>query len=84
MNPIPIRVTDYKYIEDGSLPIQYKDKKYSFTMAYEIISKIPTPDPRFWKGKALTREQLLEKWKSSLPVPNGHIYEFLGNWAFDL
>ena len=84
MNPIPISVPDYEYIEDGSLPIQYKGKNYSFTMAYEIISKIPTPDLRFWKGEILTKEQMLEKWKHSPPTPKGHIFEFLGNWAFGL
>ncbi len=50
----------------------------------EIISKIPLPNPRFWKGKVLTKEELLKKWNQSPPIPEGNIFEFLGNWVFDL
>jgi len=84
MNPIPIVYPVYEYADDGSIPIMYKDKLYTFTMAYEIIAKIPPPNPNFWKGTVLTKGQLFEKWNKFPPIAQGHIFEFLGNWAYDL
>lgn len=85
MNPIPIMAPRYEFVDDGSGVIMHNGNPYTFTMAYEIISKIPEPDPRFWKGNRPTKEQMLKKWNETPPVPNAYsIFEVLANWVFDL